>query len=300
MSAKNWCFTLNNWTQPELDHIQQYAASGGDVLYAVIGREVGDSGTPHLQGYICFSGRKSLAQVRSLLSARIHLEVARGSHKEASDYCKKDDDYDEYGSLPSITQGSRSDWNEFRSYVTELGRVPNDLEIAGRFPGLFARYSNACRTIAQAALPRIRLVQPGAQLQDWQRVLHDCLEQDCTDDRSILFYVDETGNSGKSWFCRYMLDLYESRVQILGVGRVTDIAYLVDPEKDIFLIDCERSASEFLQYRVLEQVKNRLVTSTKYTAMMKVLRKVPHVVVFMNEAPNMNALSADRYIIEHL
>lgn len=93
---------------------------------------------------------------------------------------------------------------------------------------------------------------------------------------------------------------YESRVQMLGVGRVTDIAYLIDPEKDIFLIDCERSASEFLQYRVLEQLKNRLVTSTKYTATMKVVRKIPHVVVFMNEEPNMNALSTDRYIVEHL
>lgn len=223
----------------------------------------------------------------------------RGTPEQASSYCKKDGDYVEFGTLPQ-SQGHRADWDSFRDWVLELGRVPNDLEVAGRFPSLYARYSNACRTIAQATLPRPRLVPEGAVLRDWQANLHDALADDCDDDRRILFYVDEEGNSGKSWFCRYMLDMYPDRVQLLGVGRVTDLAYMVDPEKDIFLIDCERSASEFLQYRVLEQVKNRLVTSTKYTAAMKVIRKIPHVVVMMNESPNMNALSTDRYIVEYI
>lgn len=296
MSAKNWCFTLNNWTQPEYDHIVEYANSCSDCIYFVAGREVGDSGTPHLQGFICFGSRRSLNAVKSALSARMHLEVARGTPEEASVYCKKDGDYVEYGTLPP-SQGHRADWDSFREYVMDLGRVPNDLEIAGRFPSLFARYSSACRTIAQACLPRPRLVAEGSTLRDWQSSLRDALIGECEDDRSILFYVDSEGNTGKSWFCRYMLDNYEERVQMLGVGRVTDIAYMIDPEKDIFLIDCERSASEFLQYRVLEQMKNRIVTSTKYTATMKVIRKVPHVVVFMNEPPKMDALSADRYVV---
>lgn len=299
MSSKNWCFTLNNWTQPEYDHIVSYAESSESVVYFVAGREIGDSGTPHLQGFICFRNRKTLGAVKSLLSARMHLEAARGTPQEASTYCKKDGDWVEFGSLPS-QQGDRTDWNAFREYVLDLGRVPNDLEIAGRFPSLFARYSGACRTIAQATLPRPRLVAEGSTLRDWQRVLCDALDQDCVDDRSILFYIDEEGNSGKSWFCRYMLDNYNERTQMLGVGRVTDLAYMIDPEKDIFLIDCERSASVFLQYRVLEQLKNRCVTSTKYNAQMKVVRKIPHVVVFMNEEPDMTALTGDRYIIERL
>lgn len=120
------------------------------------------------------------------------------------------------------------------------------------------------------------------------------------DDRTILFYVDPEGNKGKSWICRYLLQTKPERVQLLGVGRVTDIAYMVDAECDIFLIDCERSASQFLQYRVLEQIKNRLVTSTKYLANIKVLRKKAHVVVFMNEQPDMNALSQDRYFVTDL
>lgn len=298
-SSKNWCFTLNNWTEPELQHISDYASSNVTVVYLVAGREIGDSGTPHLQGFVCFSGRKALAQVRSEISARAHFEPSRGTPEEASTYCKKDSNFVEFGTLPP-PQGHRADWDVFRQWVLDIGRVPNDLETAGRFPGLYARYPNACRTIAEAALPRPRLIPDGADLRDWQSALHDALIEECDNDRGILFYVDPEGNSGKSWFCRYMLDRYWTRTQLLGVGKVTDIAYMVDPEKDIILIDCERSASEYLQYRVLEQLKNRLVTSTKYTASMKVMRKLPHVVVMMNEEPDKNALTCDRYLIHYL
>lgn len=56
MSSKNWCFTLNNWAQVELQHVSDLATADASVLYLVAGREVGDNGTPHLQGLICFNG----------------------------------------------------------------------------------------------------------------------------------------------------------------------------------------------------------------------------------------------------
>jgi len=300
MSSKNWCFTLNNYSEQEYRHIVEYAESDPGCHYLVAGREVGESDTPHLQGFVCFTGRKSLTQAKAILGARLHLEVARGTPSQAADYCKKDGDYAEFGTLP-VSQGHRSDWDAFREYVVDLGRVPNDLEIAGRFPSLFARYHSSCRTIAQACLPRIRLVPEGSALRNWQSELFDVLEGDCPQgDRFIHFYIDSTGNTGKSWFCSYMLDKLPERTQVLGVGKVSDIAYMLDSEKDIVLIDCERSASEFLQYRILEQMKNQRVTSTKYSATVKLFRKCPHVIVFMNEEPNMEALSTDRYVLKYL
>lgn len=297
MSAKNWCFTLNNWSQQEQDHIHERAQSAL-ITYLVSGREVGDNGTPHLQGFVVFADRKSLTQAKSILGARLHLEVTRSSVANAANYCKKDGDYDEFGS-PPVGQGRRTDWDAYTQWVRDLGRVPSDLEVAGNFPSLYARYSGACRTIAQAALPVPELVAPDSPLRPWQRDLCSILDLD-PDDRTILFYVDEEGNKGKSWMCRYLLQTRPNETQLLGVGRVTDIAYMIDAEKSIFLIDCERSASQFLQYRVLEQIKNRLVTSTKYLAAMKVLRHPSHVVVFMNEDPDRTALSEDRYFVQEL
>ena len=54
---------------------------------------------------------------------------------------------------------------------------------------------------------------------------------------------------------------------------------------------------EFLQYTILEQLKDRMVYSPKYNSMMKYMQFVPHVVVFCNEQPNMTAMSEDRYEI---
>lgn len=299
MSATRWCYTLNNPSEDESLHIQQLGSSHG-IVYHIFGREVGESGTPHLQGFVIFGTRKSLACVKSIISARLHLETTRATNQAASDYCKKDGDYVVYGTMPVDSRGNRSDWDSFKQWVVSLNRVPTDLEIAGQFPSLYARYSNACFTIASSALPRPQLVPDGSTLRPWQRDLHDLLADDCDDDRTIQFFIDENGNSGKSWFCRYMLQEYPEKVQMLGIGRVTDMAFLIDPEKSIFLIDVERSACEYLQYRVLEQLKNRLVMSTKYTTAMKILRKIPHVIVFSNEQPDRTKLSRDRYEIINL
>ena len=298
MSAKRWVFTLNNPSEQESTHIND-AHAGGGIAYLVSGREVGDGGTPHLQGFVCFEGRRSLLQCKALLGARVHFEIARGTNKQASDYCKKDGDFVEYGTMPAGA-GHRTDWDRYREWVEGLARCPTDREIAREFPGLYARYSDKCKFIAQSCLPLPNLVSNDTTLRDWQVSLRDAVVEECTDDRSILFYLDPDGNSGKSWFCRYMVEKYSTRVQVLGVGRVTDLAYMIDAEKDIFLIDCERSSSEFLQYRVLEQLKNRMVCSTKYSGTMKILRKVPHVVVFMNEEPDMGKLTEDRYLITRL
>lgn len=90
-SAKtNWCFTLNNWTEDELtDTVRQLEAKKATY---VIGREVGEGGTPHLQGCFKLPKRERFTALRRILPDRIHLEAAR-SWKHSVDYCKKDGDF---------------------------------------------------------------------------------------------------------------------------------------------------------------------------------------------------------------
>lgn len=296
--SNRWCFTLNNYAAVDEQHLSTMAGTDA-VEYLVFGREVGDNGTPHLQGFVYLSGRRTLDGVRALLSARAHFEPARSTNSVCADYCKKDGDYEEFGTYPS-NQGRRTDWDSFKQWVLDLGRVPSPRQVAANFPHLWARSHTRCLEIAEAYLPRPRLVPEGAVLHEWQQNLRDAVLNECPDDRGILFYVDPDGGKGKSFFVRYMLTHHEEEVQMLGVGKVTDIAYLVDPNKSIFLIDCERSSAEFLPYRVLEQIKNRLVVSTKYSGFVKTLRRNPHVVVFMNEEPDMTKLTDDRYTIINL
>ena len=84
--AKRWCFTLNNWTDAELSSI----SSKFRVLCSIclIGDEVGEEGTPHLQGYCEF-----LSKCRPKshgLTERIHWEKCKGSRDDNVRYCSKE------------------------------------------------------------------------------------------------------------------------------------------------------------------------------------------------------------------
>lgn len=83
--AKYWLFTLNNY-----EGLLQCNEWPVVPEYCIYQEEVGDSGTPHLQGYVCFFERMRLPGVRSCVPGA-HWEVRRGTHEEAKAYCSKED-----------------------------------------------------------------------------------------------------------------------------------------------------------------------------------------------------------------
>jgi hypothetical protein len=90
--VKQYCFTLNNYTEEELNELVKTAESAG-CLY-IIGREIGEQGTPHLQGYLKLPIKKSWSAMMKLLNnKRIHLSACKGSQKQNAIYCSKDKRY---------------------------------------------------------------------------------------------------------------------------------------------------------------------------------------------------------------
>ena len=83
--AIRWCFTLNNWTDDEYSSIVPIFDATCKVV--VIGSEVGDGGTPHLQGYCEF---KSKRRPKTLMCDRIHWEKAKGNKLQNITYCSKE------------------------------------------------------------------------------------------------------------------------------------------------------------------------------------------------------------------
>jgi hypothetical protein len=66
----------------------------------VYGKEVGASGTPHLQGYIYLATPRVFNTVKQLLPDGAHIEKAKGSVSQNIEYCTKDGDYNEIGERP--------------------------------------------------------------------------------------------------------------------------------------------------------------------------------------------------------
>lgn len=285
--AKHWCFTLNNYTDVDYDRLSTLCEREGEVSYLVFGREVGDENqTPHLQGFISFASRLSFNTAKLHVGVTAHLEVARNVEKSI-DYCKKDGDFLEFGEPPA-GKGSRSDLDAFKDAVKE--GMYNLKELRENHSEVYAKYTRFCLEYVNDHSPQREL--PAHPLKDWQRDLNIILNQE-PDDRSIYFLVDFVGNSGKTWFSHYYASLHK-RVQVILPGKKADMAFVLDTGIRVLFVDAPRSKQgEFIQYDFLEDVKNGYVFSTKYESRVKSLGKV-HVVVNMNEMPDLTKLSADR------
>jgi len=96
----NYSFTLNNYTQEDETLLQNL-----ECKYLVYGREVGESGTPHLQGTIVFATQRTLKSVSKKIP-RAHLEKTIDLQKSIL-YCKKDNDVYEKGNQPIGAVGKK-------------------------------------------------------------------------------------------------------------------------------------------------------------------------------------------------
>lgn len=85
IKSTRWCFTLNNYTEEELDKL-----SGIKCEYLIYGLEHEDEGTPHVQGYVVFKSQKRFNTLKKWLP-RAHFEIAKGGHESNITYCSKED-----------------------------------------------------------------------------------------------------------------------------------------------------------------------------------------------------------------
>jgi len=83
---KNWCFTLNNYTDEDILAIEGWTELG--VKGAAYGREIGKNGTPHLQGFLVMTGKVGLTKMKEL-HPRAHWEVMNGRLDQNEAYCSK-------------------------------------------------------------------------------------------------------------------------------------------------------------------------------------------------------------------
>lgn len=281
IQSRRWCFTKNNYNDADEVLIQAV-----DVKYIVYGREVGEQGTPHLQGYIIFRTNKRLAGLNNLFQA--HWEVAHGTSAQCVTYCKKDGDFFENGTVDQ--SGRRTDLENFKNAVKD-GEY-DVKRLREEFSEVMAKYPRFCADYLRDQIPDPPLEL--FPLKDWQADLYDRLKLP-PDDRTVIFVVDKVGNTGKSWFAKYYKMMHDETTCIMRPGKHADMAYSLPLILRVLFLDCTRKQSEYMPYTFMEECKDGLVFSTKYECCVKKYSNM-HLVVLMNQDPDENALSSDRYI----
>lgn len=128
MSAKSWTFTLNNYTEEDCDLLDNI-----ECTYMVYGKEVGESGTPHIQGFVTFKNSTRLAALKKILP-RAHLEVAKAT-EAAANYCMKEQNY---VIRDNRVQGKRNDLEKYAETIRLSGvkRAVEDQPVCAlKYPG---------------------------------------------------------------------------------------------------------------------------------------------------------------------
>lgn len=287
-----YCFTVNNPEfDPEFDR---------RFRYMVFGRETAPTtGTPHLQGYIYCHSPMRITTLHTIPGLeRAHFIVARGTPDQNREYCIKEGDYKEFGTLPQ--QGKRSDLSACMEILKDNPTRSGMKRVLEEHPGDFIRYhkgfEKACEYLEKPP------DQPAyEELREWQQELMNVIEETNPHPRHIHFYVDPLGGEGKSFMARLIYSLYPTKTLVLSNAK-HDRLYHVYHGQTIIIFDMTRSLDDEhdnLPYQVMENMKNGYKPPGMYGTPPS-FYPIPHVIVFCNQKPKQGALSADRYNITEL
>lgn len=234
-----WCFTLNNYTSSDIDTLVIKLTNVAKKW--VFEEEQGNSGTPHLQGYVEF--KTKIRPLSLNLNNKIHWEKAKKDADTNYSYCTKDNG-----------------------------------------------------NIRQFGFPKPLKLLKEEQLYNWQREIISIIKSE-PDDRTIHWYWEPKGKIGKTTFCKYLCALFKA---VPLEGKKNDILYCASMnESNVYIIDLERTMSEFVPYGAIEKIKNGLYMVGKYEST-TILRNSPHVFIFANFQPDTSKLSDDRWHIVDL
>lgn len=153
--AKHWCLTINNFSPEDEEKFDN-----SDLFtYTIYGKEVApDTGTPHLQAFVSCQKRLLLTTLKHVWPTA-HFEIARGTPQQASEYCKKEGDYYEFGICPdSGPQTIKKNWDEAKA-----------LAIAGKLDqiqaSIYVPYIKNLQHIAHIHQPIVQ--QNDALINEW-------------------------------------------------------------------------------------------------------------------------------------
>jgi len=146
MSSKSWIYTLNNYTEQEVEQFKAFTCSKHRCC-----KETSQEGTPHLQGAITFKRAYRMVQLKKLCP-RAHWETAKAIDSE--NYCTKGEIIIDF---TQSKQGTRTDLTKVSEMVIS---GLSQREIALEHPTVFMKYHNGISALSTAISPYYTTWQP--------------------------------------------------------------------------------------------------------------------------------------------
>jgi len=149
---------------------------------------------------------------------------------------------------------------------------------------------------------RQRIENPieGKELYDWQSEVLDIIKTK-PDRRTVYWYWEPIGNTGKSSFCFHLIKEHEACV-LGATSRDSFYAFgerIEEKDCNVVVFDLDKVKGNRVNYTVLESLKKGFLFVGKYESGQKLFNP-PHVFVFANFAPDTDKLSADRWVINRI
>lgn len=257
--SKNWRFTLNNYTKEDVCAIVLKIEEFCE--WAVIGKEVSSTGTPHLQGALCFKNKTRFTSRISIVAdgverIRSFINKANGrSSQQVKDdnvkYCSKEELLFAYNvyvpkKVKTINEDQFYDWE--KELMEIIKQEPNERTIHWRWSE-----------------------NGGVGKTSFQKYL-------CVHHNAII--LGGKAADCKNGICEYVKTNGETpRLIVVNIPR--------------------SFSSDYISYEAFENIKDMCFYSGKYEGGM-VVGNSPHLIIFANVEPNKDKMSFDRWDISQI
>lgn len=134
--AKNWCITWNNYSLEQYGEFKNFVSTY--CRYGISQLEVGEAGTPHIQGYFQLKEKKRLSWLKANLSNQPHFEVAKGNADANKVYCRKEGGIEPYEYGIPISAGQRTDLEQFTDGIVAGESI---IELIREQPTTYVKYA---------------------------------------------------------------------------------------------------------------------------------------------------------------
>lgn len=223
-----------------------------------------------------------------------HCERVWSDLAKCSAYCSKEDSRMPQGQQVAFGEIThpKSIWDYVRRDA-EKGVNLRDLKT--RYPEVCVKYPTGLAALYEAAKPKYVGDAPETW-HKWQENLIEAFMKPCEDKRTIHWFWDQKGGSGKTTLAQWLHD--HLGAFLCTNAKSADIAYAWD-DHPIAVFDFARCTQDGINWGVIENLKNGFIFSPKYQSTAKRFPS-PHVICFANFPPTEGKMSADRWNIVNL